>query len=470
MNQLITISMLSLVAFMVLMGLRRTEWAMLLVMYLLPIEQLLSSYIPYLARNTMASNLLVGAVAVTAVLLEQVRGGNPFRGYINGATTFTALLYLFTILGAIWAPLAPAARYFLATGIPYYGLLLVFMPALASAEGLRRIQGPIVFVGCLILIFIILSPRTVIYGMRMFVDLSYATGSRDSRGNPLVIGELGGMIVIVAALMGSGANRPILLLFRIAAVLLGLWVTVLSAVRGQLIFAVLISVACYPLANEVKNLTQFFTKSAIAGVMCVFFYIAFKFFLSESGESAERWSSAEVSEGLSARTFFARELLGAYFSRPGYVLQGLGTGSFNAYVAHGSEGYIYPHNLFVEVLGEHGLIGFALLIGALVCVGAAAKRLILSAKWEPRMRPAYAMAVGLCGYMSMIAMKQGSYAIVPIPFHWYLVLAKVERRNRMDGLDQPWWDDETEAEEVEAAMMEDAPSGAWDGHADPGPA
>lgn len=458
MTTIFTLITASLFGLLLLQSLRRPEWALLLVIYALPLEQLLKSYIPFLAQNTSVTNLIVGVVALTSVGIEYLRGRQPFRGYGNIATIFVGLLYVFTIVGMIWTPMMPAAKQFITAGIPYYGLLLVLLPALASVEGLRRIRVPLVLVGCAIVGLILLSPRTVFYGTRMFIDLSHSTGSRDSRGNPLVIGELGGTILIAASLMGGGLNRPLFLLLRIGAGLLGLTIAALSAARGQLIFAVMVSVLCYPLANEVKNIKQFLLKGCTVGMMLLACYGAFKLVLSGSAEVSQRWSAQEMDDGLGARVYYARELLGAYLGRPAYALQGLGTGSFNTYVPTDSDHYIYPHNLFVEVLGEHGLVGLLLLCGVLAGTGLAAKRLIVDSANDPYYRPVIGFAIAMCGFMFLIAMKQGSYVIMPIPFHWFLVLCKIERRYRLheaaayahDGVDPAWHDHEDGEDEAQA--------------------
>jgi hypothetical protein len=422
--------------FLIVQGILKTQWAVLLVLSFLPLEQLLSSYIPLLARTSWITNVGVGLVALFALSLEFLRGNRPLHGYFNTTWVLVALLYAFTVLGIFWSPIPEAGKYFFRTGFPYWMLLLVILPGLIrDLENIRKFIVPFMIIGSLIIVFILNSPNTRIYGGRLMVDLSQSLGSRKALTNPLATAELGGAILIVASLYKPTRYIKPILLVRIAAVFAGIGIMVLSGTRGQLVFAVMLSVLFFPVAYQIKNISQFFLTTAAAAVMGGAFYIALKvFFGTTDADTASRWTTEGISRGLSGRQGFATLMLGEYFGSPSALLGGLGTGAFNFYSFEQRDRFLYPHNLLVEVLTEHGLIGFGLLIGIFYTMASGSLRLFRVFRNDPTYRPVCAILYALCAYVTLISMKQGSFALVPLPFFWYLVLAKIENRIHKDGV------------------------------------
>lgn len=416
--------------FLIFKSLLKPQWAVLLVLSFLPLEQLLSSYIPLLARTSWITNVGVGLVAMFALGLEFLRGQRPLNGYFNITWLLVGLLYVFTVFGVIWSPIPEAGEYFIRSGFPYYMLLLVILPGLIrDLENIRTFAVPFMLIGSLIIFLILVSPRTEIYANRLYVDLSYSTGRRGELASPLTTAELGGAILIVAALFKpQNYIKPIMLL-RITSIFAGMGIMVLSGTRGQLVFAIALSVLFFPIAYQVKNMAQFILTSAGGGVMGLIFLVALKLFFA-GGAAADRWSSEGISQGMSSRMRYATIMFGEYISNPSALLGGLGTGAFNAYVDENADHFLYPHNLVVEVITEHGLIGLALLTGIFVTTGLSALRLFRYYKDDPVYRPVLAILLALCSYVTLISMKQGSYALIPVPFFWYLVLAKIENRVR----------------------------------------
>lgn len=416
--------------YLILQGILKPQWALLLVLTFLPLEQLLGSYIPLLARKSWITNVSVGLVAMFALGIEFLRGQKPLNGYFNTTWMLVFLLYVFTAFGIFWSPVPEAGRYFLRTGFPYYMLLLVILPGLIrDLENIRKFVVPFMIIGSAIIFFILNSPRTEIYAGRLFVDLSQSTGSSSDRASPLTTAELGGAILIVAALFKPSRFAKPVLLLRIASIFAGMGIMVLSGTRGQLLFAVALSVAFFPVAYQIKNTAQFVLTSGAVGMLCGIFYLAIKVFFV-SGDSSARWSAAGLSQGMSSRMYYATTMLGEYAGNPGALIGGLGSGAFNAYVDENTENYLYPHNLIIEVLTEHGLIGFGILLGIFLTTGLAALRLFRCYRDDPVYRPVLAILLALCAYVTLISLKQGSYAIIPVPFYWYLVLTKIDRRVR----------------------------------------
>ncbi len=416
---------------MCLLALFKPHWAVVLIFCLFGYEQLLSSYISVFGQRTWILNVVVGVVALLAVTLMTIYGKHPFRGTLNFNSILVGCLILFAYAGFTYSRMPPAASYFIKSGFPYAALLLVLLPALIiSAEQIRRMCIPLLTMGCALMLLILIGPRTVFYGMRMFIDLSYTQGG-DTRGNPLAIAELGGLMVIVASLMGQDYHNILVKLIRLFAILLGISICFLAAARGQLVFSIFFSVLLYPVAYQIKNIVQFFVRAMSIGVVAGIAFVIAKLFLFDT-ESSARFSSENISEGFAGRLQMARTMMGEYLANPSQYLQGLGTGSYNAIVAHDGDNYLYPHNLIIEVVTHHGMIGSMLLAGIFFITATHTIKLIRLIPTGVVDRSSVAIVIALAGYWTLISMKQGSFLLIPIPFYMYLIISKLYVRSKLD--------------------------------------
>ncbi len=435
---------IALLGLLMLVALVRTRWAIVLVFAYSGIEQLVESFSMFFASKSSLINIAVGVVSLLTVVRLFVFGERPFRGAFNPVSMLVYALYGLACFGVLYSMMPEAATYFLKSGFPYYALFLVLVPAMITrTTTMNEVSIMMLVVGCAVMIAILISPRTIFYGSRMFIDLSYSRIESDSRGNPLAIGELGGTVVIFATLMRAQRAGSIVGLFRAGAVVLGLAICFLAAVRGQLVFSVFFSVLLFPLANRVRNVKQFLVRSGFVGVACVAVFTVFKLFLAGS-ESADRFSAEQLASGFAARTYYLTQSMNAYASNPASYLQGLGTGSFNAVVRHEGDGFLYPHNLIVDVLMHQGVVGLVLLVLIFILTGRSAWVLFQRARQHLIDRNAVAIVIALCGYLTMISMKQGTYVLYPLPFYMFLVLVKMHKLSDYELAEagaQAGWDD-----------------------------
>ncbi len=451
-----TLSVL-LLGVLMLVALVRTRWAIVLVFAYSGIEQLIESFSAFFASKSSLINIAVGMVSLLTVGRLLIVGERPFRGAVNGISILVFILYAFAVFGVLYSMMPEAGKHFVKTGFPYYMLYLVLVPSMITRTSiLNEVAIPMLVVGCAVMLAILISPRTIFWGSRMFIDLSYSRAGSDAVGNPLAIGELGGTVVIFAALMSARRAGSLIAVFRTGAVALGLVVCFFAAVRGQLMFSIFFAVLFFPLANHVKNVKQFMIRSASAGAALVVLFGVYKIFLSGSA-SVTRFSSEGLSEGISSRMYFLTESLKAYTSNPTNFLQGLGTGSFNTVVRHGGDGYLWPHNLFIDVLMHQGMIGFSIMTVIFLLCARSAWVLFQRARHGQVDRNSVAIALALCGYVTMISMKQGTFMLYPLPFYMFLVLAKMHKLS--------------DAELAEAALHESwsEPENGWnEDYGDPG--
>lgn len=436
------ISAVALLIFFVLclLALFRPHWAAVLALCYLGYEQLLSSFYFSLARNSWVINVVAGSAVLASVLVSFIMGRRPLRGYFNLNTLLTWSLYAFAVFGVTYSMLPAAGVYFVKKGFPPAVLMMFLLPlVIISWDTVKKMSMPVLLAGSVLIIMIVVSPRTQIYGSRLFIDMSYTGGSASKRGNPLAIAEVGGYVMLFAALMEPRKASLLIGLVRLGAFLLGAAIAFLVGSRGQLVFAMFFAVMLYPLAHQVRDFKQFFLRAGTCSIAILIVAAVGKVIVSGS-KSAQRFTASDISEGFSGRISFAKELLSEYGANPGNFLQGIGTGSFNAVVKHGGEGYLYPHNLIVEVLAHHGLIGLSMLMGIFAITGMHLYKALRMAMRGEIDRSAAAIVISLVFYTTMLAMKQGSFVLIPIPFYTYMILSKLITR---------------ESHELHAAQLDD---------------
>lgn len=409
----------------VTLGLFKRHWALALIFCFFGYEQLLSTSMALLGRKPWLINVTVALTAATAVGFSMMTGKRPLRGFFNPNSLLVFCLIAFSYLGMFYGETQDAGAHFVKTGFPYMILLLGVLPCLITGtEDINKMSIPFLLAGCALVVMVLISPRAQFTGMRMFLDLSYTQGV-GARGNPLAIAEIGGIMVIIGSLMRQQSKNFVITALRVGGIILGITICFFSASRGQLVFSIVVAVMFYPVAYQIRNAKQFFIRAGALGTMAGIMLIVAKTFLFSSA-AGERFSGENLSEGLNSRLYYATTLLGEYFANPGHYLQGMGIGSFNLYVSAGEDdGSSYPHNLFVEIIADHGLIGFGLLLLIILVSGIHTYKLLRMVQSGLIERHAVAIALAISGYVTLISMKQGSYLLLPLPFYAYLLVSKL---------------------------------------------
>ena len=419
-------------AFLCFKALYRPWWASVLVLSYIAYEQFLVSYFTVLARHSYILNITAGLVALSSVMVAILNGRRPYQGYFNLNTILVGLLYALAIFGVSYSMMPAAGMYFIRQGIPVAGLMLVILPLLVdSMDHIRKMSVPLMLIGCSLVTLVLISPRTQIYGARLFIEYSQTMGSKDDRGNPLALAELGGLMILFATLMEPQRFVGLTNLLRTLSIILGVSIAFLVGSRGQLVFAIALAVMLYPLSHSVRDIKQFFVRAGAIGIFGIIMAVIAKVFLASS-VSSQRFTADDISVGLQGRMYFATSMLNEYVANPAYYLQGLGTGSFNAIVRHGGVGYLYPHNLIIEVLTHHGMIGFTLLMGIFAMTGYHLYKLWRLAMKGIVDRSAVAILLAFTFYLTLLSMKQGSFILIPIPFYAYLISSKLAIQKRAE--------------------------------------
>jgi O-antigen ligase len=165
------------------------------------------------------------------------------------------------------------------------------------------------------------------------------------------------------------------------------------------------------------------------GILLLGIYITMRLFIGE--QNRERWDFGQMIRDIALRFDMVWQLLEAWLESPAHWLFGLGT---NAYSSIGASVHSdYVHNIAVEVLCEHGLVGgatFGLLLIFTVRAGVQAWRIH---RYDPQMRAVVATLMAICAFSMFLGLKQGSITF-PAPFYWWMVLAKLSSFERRQYL------------------------------------
>jgi hypothetical protein len=431
----------------------RPEWVVVLIIVLFPAEQLLTAYFPMLGGGrSWIINVVTGCLALLAVGMRFAKGEAPYRGYWNKATVALMCLYGFMLVSLLWSPSRGDALGYVRAGYPYWGLYVVLMPPLIrDTLDLRRIMTGVMVVGCIVTALILLNPRSVFQSGRLMVDVGMFSTSE--RGNPLVLATMGSMMALAGVFIRYDRRSSILMLLRIASVILGFGLAIGSGSRGQVIAVALVGLMFFPLSRRLQNPKQFFLTTigllAIAGIGL----ITMKLFISH--ENVERWSVESLVSGFGQRFELVLMLFNAWFGSPAHWVVGLGANAFSN--VYGEQAYV--HNLMMEILGEEGLLGLALLLMILLSTYKSGVSQWRRHRDDPSLRSVTALIGAICVYAFLLSLKQGSFIGMPFPFYWWVVLVKMNRREQLEHVEEEAYEDESDPQ---GALRVDAPT-TWPG-------
>ena len=371
-----------------LMAISRPMWAFGLWMLMWSLEQLLQTFLPFLQTNGIYFNAFVAFIVALASMKRMSLPNANFLSYFNATTVCICLLYFAGLLGLAWTPGLEYAKGQIIWLGPYIIVGVFLAPHLVQKlSDINELRWVLLFGGTGIAVAMLLNPNLGFYGDRSFIHF----GSQ--RGNPLELAQLGATITVVAILSRDSGKTGILLALRIAAIIFGLGIALKSGTRGQVIAAVLVLGAIYPISNAKKGFGQSVLTVVSLGVMGLFMLIAIQVFVGS--ENLNRWSFESLSSGTQGRFYFIKEYLLTFMANPAAWPFGFGTMAFSVVVPQA--GVAFCENLFVESLTEQGLIGGVLMTCILVNTIRHAKYLVQNA---PNFKERTS-AVTLCGLLMM---------------------------------------------------------------------
>ncbi|MGH7244787.1 MAG: O-antigen ligase family protein [Phycisphaerales bacterium] len=399
----------------------RPTWAFALVNLMFPLKQVLQGYIPALVVYGPYLSAAIAMIAGMAVLYKSTSKKLTITTYFNPVTWCTLAIYAMMTFGLLYTPARESGMKMYIDAIPYIVVFIFIYPfLLSSLDELRQGIFLTVMLGCILTITFLFNPSAQWQGGRFIINLGAEYGVSDFTSNPLALADTGGFMMIAAALMNFKDKGKLGIVFTVAGLVLGLGLAIVSGSRGQIIFAVVVSVCMYPFARQVKDMKQFFLMVVGAGFMLLVVALTFSFFLE--GEAARRWDPTLLQEGSADRGERFMEAMGFFASNPGGWLTGNGTNSFAYFTGHVFD---YPHNIVAEMLLDYGLAGLVIFLIATWYTVKYARTMLRTYGNDPIARGTVAAWVGICLFGLMDAFKQGSVIGQPTPFYFWLILAKI---------------------------------------------
>jgi hypothetical protein len=406
-------------------GLLSAPAAFALVMVMYPLEQVLqASGGIFLAIPSLANAVIAVVVAVSAARLTAVTP-RPFRGAANLQLAAAATLFSWSLLSLLWTPSKEDALDLVKGGYAYVLVLVLVCPLLAtSIHSLARFNRAVLFAGSAVATVMAVSPEFRSWSGRLVTTLGGATLS-----NPLIVGELGGMLVICAVLYRSATASVAVNICRIAALPLGAILTLLSGSRGQLIFAVIVCVAFYPVARKLTSVRSFVGGVAAFAVGTALFFVLAPVLVT--GYGITRWDLGNVQGSVIGRLGNFIDLLSAFGSDPAAWVFGLGYNAFSSVSTNSLDGY--AHNLTAEMLTELGIPMFLVYVGMIVKSAHDGRMLLRQAGDDPELRASVGMFLALLTYQFLLAQKQGTLWLDSMLFMLMVSLARISARERADA-------------------------------------
>lgn len=405
----------------------RPAWVVVLLVYLFPIEQVLQTMVPFLRTSTVggqATNYGAGFLAIVGLFVTGVRKqrvGTPL-------TTTTALLVTallsWSIVSLAWSPGRQAGADMVVSRWPYYFVFVVIGPVLVSDfEDLKEFLQGLLLAGVALCAVVLASPEFESqYGRLGIVDAGKLAS------NPLAIGELGGVTIISGALLSAPVLGRFSTVLRVAAVLLGLAVAIKSGSRGQMLFAVGVATAAYPLVGNVRSLSGFFGTVAVVASLVVA-SLSLSSVLLE-GTAAKRFSLEALLYGSSStaeRSSNVVELARAWASSPFAVLVGLGYFAFSSF----GLGIDYSHVVAADALFELGVPGAICYVALLVTILRNSVRLYRVGVGDPCGKCMSGALCALLMYYWLLSNKQGDLWGVMTLFLLAVISERVLRRSAL---------------------------------------
>lgn len=363
----------------------RPVWAVVLLLMMWPIEQVLETSIDIFAAQSSLFNAYVALVVAAACVVTFLRGKAAMPSYFNAAWILAVAFYAWAALSLLWTRYPTAGNETASWLAPYIIVAIIGAPiCIRNSSDLGELRWGIMGAGSILATIILLHPRFSFYGDRAFVQFSST-----ERGNPLAIATLGASMIVFSVLSRDSGVGRLFLPLRVAAMVLGISLAVMTGSRGQLLAGIAVGLLLFPTVVSLRGLRPVILTMLALPVVTAILWVSFFSFLST--KNIDRWSLDSLIEGTLGRVALASGALSAYLKTPEVFLTGFGTMSFAIVVPEG--GVDFCENMFVEALTDLGLIGFGML-ATLIYLGL---RSAIRLRFEARDRTESVAATALIG-------------------------------------------------------------------------
>jgi hypothetical protein len=403
----------------------RASWALALLVVLFPLKQALQASSGFFLTYYTLPNYIAVAVTVIAVLREISTQRAPLQGYFSAPFWCTVTIFAWSAASLLWTPSFASGSEYIVTNIPYFLLYVGLAPLLMRGiNAYREFLLVLLIVSMLVAIVILVNPVFTTQSGRLGIQLAASI-----RTNPLVIGELGGILMIVAALFPDDDRKVLTTPVRIAGFIAGVLLALQSGSRGQLLFAVVLVLVFFPISRRVRSIGTFIgTSVGVVTIGAIMFFLA-QYILE--GQMLRRWDADALDEGVGVRLINLVDLLGAWVISPFAWLFGLG---FNAFTSLGAAQAAlgYTHCMPVDILTELGIPMFGAFVAISVGVVGCSRWLFARFGEDTQYRATAATAMAIAAYQFLLISKQGMLWGAPAYFMWCLLLVRMQRFEAAD--------------------------------------
>ncbi|MSR69375.1 MAG: hypothetical protein EXS17_03410 [Phycisphaerales bacterium] len=409
------------------MALLSPSWGLALVMVMYTLEQALQASSPIFLNILPLANVLTALAVGIGALRAIGAQDRPALGYFSFVWLGTAALFVWSVVTMLWSPSVGTGMPLITNGFPYLVLFVWVSPLLVDdIESLAKFLRIFLFYALVVVVLVITNPSFTFWSGRLGLNLSAIV-----RTNPLAMGELGGNLLLVAALFRVGAGSVFTNILRVSGFFLGAILALQSGSRGQIVFAVLVAIAFYPVSVRLKNIMGFVWT--VAGAVVLVPTVLYVASLILGASELRRWDSDTLAGGSEIRLQNVLDLLGEFLRSPAAWVVGLGFNAFTAITKAGSEPY--SHVMFIDVLAELGIPMFVLFTIMMIVTFKNAIWLFQRFADDPVARTTLSVIYALFVYQLLLVNKQG-YLWAAMTFFFLIVaLARLRRRTEETDYD-----------------------------------
>ena len=378
-----------------IMVLVRPSNSLVIVYCLFVFEQWAQANHRFFLEHGTLTNMLGGVIVLCAFFVRYFKGPERSEGWSGGAIAIWAL-FAFAFISVAWSANFETGLALWNSKIPYLGMALLLVPWIVkeSKDLMPTYQN-------LLIVSFVLTGLVYFTTDWTYRGVAIAEGARlqVTRGNPLEVATVGGVLVIVAVLFSKHRLFGFWGLVRLAAIILGVIVTVRTGTRGQLIASFLVVFVMMLVKNKLTSPKSLVAASFVAIVLASTINFAINHYWGDA-----RWGSDVATQDMSGRLDMSLFMLSSWLNaaNPFTIFVGLGNSSGQDLMG------VYPHNVMVEILTEEGLIGFSLIIFLLIRLFSSYLERSRRQQLPADDRQAHYIAIALFLYFFILTFKQGS--------------------------------------------------------------
>ena len=182
----------------------RPAWATAVVLTMFPIEQALQASSSLFRDRGSLANMAIGVLVLVSLTFSFIRGRLVMRSWVTAPMVLTTALYCWAATSYFWTFSPEWLAEYIRWTTPYIIVTIGLAPLLiAGLDDLRELRIALLVIGTAVALLIIANPNFQFVGGRLVVNVD-----NDSRTNPLAIGALGGLLVLLSILGPSKETHP----------------------------------------------------------------------------------------------------------------------------------------------------------------------------------------------------------------------------------------------------------------------